>query len=159
MEFLPVFLNIRSQSCLVVGGGDVAARKVELLLRAQASVTVVAPELCAALTVLKNAGKLVHHAAIFRDELVGGQRVVIAATDDAAVNRAVAETAQRRNIPVNVVDKPELCTFIMPAIIDRSPVIVAVSSGGASPVLARLLRARLGSLVPRPYGRLPPPGR
>lgn len=154
MEFLPIFLNIRGQPCLVVGGGDVATRKVELLLRAQASVTVVAPELCTALAALKNAGNIVHLAATIRAEQVGGQRVVIAATDDEAVNRAVAEAAQRQNIPVNVVDKPELCTFIMPAIIDRSPVIVAVSSGGASPVLARLLRARLESLVPASYGRL-----
>jgi len=141
MEFLPIFLNIRGQPCLVVGGGDVAARKVELLLKAQASITVVAPKLCAALTTLSKAGKLTHVAALFLDEHVGGQRVVIAATDDEAVNRVVAETAQRKNIPVNVVDRPELCTFIMPAIIDRSPVVVAVSSGGASPVLARLLRA------------------
>ena len=138
----------------MVGGGDVAARKVELLLKAQSSITVVAPELCAVLTTLRQAGKLVHVAAMFRDEHVGGQRVVIAATDDEAVNRVVAEAAQRQNIPVNVVDRPELCTFIMPAIIDRSPVIVAVSSGGASPVLARLLRARLESLVPAAYGRL-----
>jgi len=154
MEFLPIFLNIRGQPCLVVGGGDVAARKVELLLKAQASITVVAPKLCAALTTLSKAGKLTHVAALFLDEHVGGQRVVIAATDDEAVNRVVAETAQRKNIPVNVVDRPELCTFIMPAIIDRSPVVVAVSSGGASPVLARLLRARLESLVPAAYGRL-----
>ena len=154
MEFLPIYLNIRGQPCLVVGGGDVATRKVELLLRAQARVTVVAPELCPALTELRNTGQLIHLAATFRDDLVGGQRVLIAATDDAVVNRAVAEAAQRQNIPVNVVDKPELCTFIMPAIIDRSPVIVAVSSGGASPVLARLLRARLESLVPAAYGRL-----
>jgi uroporphyrin-III C-methyltransferase / precorrin-2 dehydrogenase / sirohydrochlorin ferrochelatase len=154
MEFLPIFLNVRGQSCLVVGGGDVAARKVELLLKAQASITVVSPELCAALTALSKAGKLTHLGAMFRDEHVGGQRVVIAATDDEGVNRVVAEAAQRKNIPVNVVDRPELCTFIMPAIIDRSPVIVAVSSGGASPVLARLLRARLESLVPAAYGRL-----
>ena len=154
MEFLPIFLNVRSQPCLVVGGGDVAARKVELLLKAQASITLVAPELCVALTALSKTGKLTHLAAVFRDEHVGGQRVVIAATDDEAVNRVVAEAAQRKNIPVNVVDRPELCTFIMPAIIDRSPVIVAVSSGGASPVLVRLLRARLESLVPAAYGRL-----
>jgi uroporphyrin-III C-methyltransferase/precorrin-2 dehydrogenase/sirohydrochlorin ferrochelatase len=154
MEFLPIFLNIRSQPCLVVGGGDVAARKVELLLRAQANVTVVAPKLCAALAALQITGNLTHLVETFRAEQVGGQRVVIAATDDEAVNRAVAEAAQRQNIPVNVVDKPDLCTFIMPAIIDRSPVIVAVSSGGASPVLARLLRARLESLVPASYGRL-----
>jgi uroporphyrin-III C-methyltransferase/precorrin-2 dehydrogenase/sirohydrochlorin ferrochelatase len=154
MRFLPIFLDVHGQPSLVVGGGDVAARKVELLLRAQASITVIAPELCPTLVKYKAAGKLAHIVATFSDEYVGGQRVVIAATDDEAVNRVVAETAQRKNIPVNVVDRPELCTFIMPAIIDRSPVIVAVSSGGASPVLARLLRARLESLVPASYGRL-----
>src|SRR4030065_2677020 len=101
MEFLPIFLNIRGQPWLVVGGGDVATRKVELLLRAQARVTVVAPELCPALTELRNTGQLIHLAATFRDDLVGGQRVLIAATDDAVVNRAVAEAAQRQNIPVS----------------------------------------------------------
>lgn len=154
MEFLPIFLNIQRQPCLVVGGGEVAARKVEMLHKAQASITVVAPELCAVLAALRDSGKITHVAELFRDEHVRGQRIVIAGTDDEAVNRVVAEAAQRSNIPVNVVDRPELCSFIMPAIIDRSPVIVAVSSGGASPVLARLLRARLESLVPAAYGRL-----
>lgn len=154
MQFLPVFLSVRSQPCLVVGGGDVATRKVELLLKAQALVTVISPVLGTALKTLHEAGKFTHVAQSFRPEQVGGQRVIIAATDDETVNRAVAMAAQASNIPVNVVDRPELCTFIMPAIIDRSPVIVAVSSGGASPVLARLLRARLESLVPAAYGRL-----
>lgn len=154
MQFLPVFLSVRSQPCLVVGGGDVATRKVELLLKAQALVTVISPVLGTALKTLHEAGKFTHRAESFRAEQVDGQRVIIAATDDEVVNRAVAMAAQASNIPVNVVDRPELCTFIMPAIIDRSPVIVAVSSGGASPVLARLLRARLESLVPAAYGRL-----
>lgn len=154
MDFLPIFLNVRTQPCLVVGGGDVATRKVELLLKAQANVTVVAPVLGAALKTLHVAGKVTHVAESFRADHVGGQRIIIAATDDETVNRSVAMAAQANKIPVNVVDRPELCTFIMPAIIDRSPVLVAVSSGGASPVLARLLRARLESLVPAAYGRL-----
>ena len=154
MDFLPIFLNVRTQPCLVVGGGEVAARKVELLLKAQAKITLIAPDLCKVLTALHQIGKFTHVAATFQADQIGGQRVVIAATDDEAVNRAVAAAAQGKNIPVNVVDRPELCTFIMPAIIDRSPVVVAVSSGGASPVLARLLRARLESLVPAGYGRL-----
>lgn len=154
MQFLPIFLSVRGQPCLVVGGGDVATRKVELLLKAQAKVTVISPALGMALKMLHEVGKFTHVAESFRAEQVGGQRVIIAATDDEVVNRAVAMAAQASNIPVNVVDRPELCTFIMPAIIDRSPVIVAVSSGGASPVLARLLRARLESLVPAAYGRL-----
>ena len=119
MDFLPIFLDVRRQPCLVVGGGDVATRKVELLLKAQAKVTVVAPALCPTLTALNKAGKFGYLADTFHAGHVGGQRVIIAATDDEAVNRAVAKTAQEQNIPVNVVDRPELCTFIMPAIIDR----------------------------------------
>lgn len=154
MDFLPIYLNLRGQPCLVIGGGEVAARKVELLRKAQAQITVVAPQLCRSLAELVSQGELTHINEIFRPDQVSKQRVVIAATDDSAVNMAVAKAARDMNIPVNVVDTPELCTFIMPAIIDRSPVVVAVSSGGASPVLARLLRARLESLIPSSYGRL-----
>lgn len=150
MDFLPIFINIRQQPCIVIGGGEVAARKVTMLLKAQAQVTVIAPERCSAL----------QHAAIhyiaspFEPELLNGAKLVIAATDDHAVNLAVYNAAQARNIQINVVDRPELCSFVMPAIIDRSPVVIAVSSGGAAPVLARLLRARLETLIPAGYGRL-----
>ena len=90
----------------------------------------------------------------FRPEILENCVLVIAATDDTAVNRQVSETAKARGIPVNVVDQSALCTFIMPSIIDRSPVIVAVSTSGSSPVLARLIRARLETLIPAGYGRL-----
>jgi len=154
MKFLPVFFAVRGQPCVVVGGGDIAARKVDLLVRAGAQVQIVAPELGAALMARFEAGEIQHQKAEFSPSHIDGCRLVIAATDDERVNRAVAAAAGQRNIPVNVVDRPELCSFVMPAIIDRSPVIVAVSSGGASPVLARLIRARLESLVPAAYGRL-----
>jgi uroporphyrin-III C-methyltransferase/precorrin-2 dehydrogenase/sirohydrochlorin ferrochelatase len=154
MDFLPIFLDIREQPCLLVGGGEVAARKCALLLRAGARVTVQAPSLSAAFDAELEAARVVHRAACFSDEDVKGNALVIAATDDEAVNRAVAAAAKAQRIPVNVVDQPALCSFIMPSIIDRSPVIVAVSSGGASPVLARLLRARLETLIPAGYGRL-----
>jgi len=154
MEFLPIFLDIREQPCLVVGGGEVAARKTALLLRAGARVTVQAPALSAAFDADLAAARVAHRAASFRDQDVTGYAVAIAATNDDAVNRAVAAAAKARRIPVNVVDHPALCTFIMPSIIERAPVIVAVSSGGASPVLVRLLRARLESLIPAGYGRL-----
>jgi len=154
MDFLPIFLDIREQPCLLVGGGEVAARKCALLLRAGARVTVQAPSLSAAFDADLEAARVVHRAARFSDEDVKGNALVIAATDDEAVNRAVAAAAKAQRIPVNVVDQPALCSFIMPSIIDRSPVIVAVSSGGASPVLARLLRARLETLIPAGYGRL-----
>ena len=154
MDFLPIFLDIRGQPCLVVGGGEVAARKSALLLRAGARVTVLAPELSAAFDADFAAARIVHRAARFRDEDLDGVAVAIAATSDDAVNRAVAAAARARRIPVNVVDQPALCSFILPSIIERAPLVVAVSSGGASPVLARLLRARLESLIPTGYGRL-----
>ncbi|MDH5221216.1 MAG: siroheme synthase CysG [Betaproteobacteria bacterium] len=154
MDFLPVFLDLREQPCLVVGGGEVAARKSALLLRAGARVTVLAPQLGAALAAQGAAGRVAHRAGSFRDEDLEGYALVIAATSDQAVNRAVAAAARARRMPVNVVDQPALCSFILPSIIERAPITVAVSSGGASPVLARLLRARLESLVPAGYGRL-----
>ncbi len=154
MDFLPVFLNILDRPCTVVGGGEVAARKVALLLRAGARVTVYAPDLCDALVELARAGGIVHRVERFHDEALAGSVLAIAATDDEEVNRRVSQAAQARAIPVNVVDRPELCSFILPSIVDRSPVLVAVSSGGSSPVLARLLRARLETVIPATYGRL-----
>ncbi len=154
MEFLPILLDVREQPCLVVGGGDVAARKAALLVRAGARVTVLAPALCAAFDADLAAARIAHSAAGFQHQNVSGYAMVIAATDDVAVNRAVAAAARALHIPVNVVDQPALCSFIFPSIIERPPLIVAVSSGGASPVLARLLRARLESLIPAGYGHL-----
>jgi uroporphyrin-III C-methyltransferase/precorrin-2 dehydrogenase/sirohydrochlorin ferrochelatase len=154
LDFLPIFLDVRAQPCLVVGGGEVAARKCALLLRAGARVTVLAPTLGTAFDADLAAGRIVHRAASFRDEYLEGCAVAIAATSEQAVNRAVAAAARARRIPVNVVDQPALCSFILPSIIERAPLTVAVSSGGASPVLARLLRARLESLIPAGYGRL-----
>ena len=154
MDFLPIFLDVREQPCLVVGGGAVAARKCSLLLRAGARVTVLAPKLSAAFDADLAAARIAHRAAPFREEDLEGISVAIAATSDDAVNRAVAAAARARRIPVNVVDQPALCSFILPSIIERAPLIVAVSSGGTSPVLARLLRARLESLIPAGYGRL-----
>lgn len=138
----------------MVGGGDVAARKIMLLLRAQARVTVVAPELTANLTSLKQRGDIDHIAENYRNEFLSGMTLVIAATDNEAVNQQISDEAKRACIPVNVVDHPELCSFILPSIIDRSPVLVAVSTGAQSPTLGRLLRARLETLIPAGYGRL-----
>ncbi len=154
MDYLPIFLDIRGQPCLVVGGGEVAARKAALLLRAGARLAIRAPSLCADLEEDLAAGRIAHHAGIFQEGDLVGISLVIAATDDEEVNRSVAAAARSRRIPVNVVDVPALCSFIMPSIVERGPVIVAVSSGGNSPVLARLLRARLETLIPSSYGRL-----
>src|SRR3989344_3878152 len=154
MDYLPIFLDLKDRSCALIGGGEVAARKVRLLLKAGAKVIVYAPELGDILSGLVREGKIEHRKAAFEPALLDNCVLAIAATDDKAVNRAVYEAAKTRRIPVNVVDQPALCTFIMPSIIDRSPVVAAVSTGGASPVLARLIRARLETLNPAGFGRL-----
>lgn len=150
MDFFPIFLNLKQKSCLVVGGGEVALRKAAILLQSGAVVKVVAPDLCEGFSDLG----VEHVPDIFRDAHLDDMTLAIAATDDAAVNSAVSASAKARHIPVNVVDNPELCSFVMPSILDRSPLVVAFSTGGASPVLARLLRARFESMIPEGYGRL-----
>ena len=154
MDFLPVSLVVKDRPCVVVGGGEVAARKVQMLLRAQARVTVVAPVPGEAVERLRDAGQVRHVPAAFSDVHLDEAILVIAATDEQPVNEAVHRTACARGIPVNVVDQPKLCTFAMPAIIDRSPILIAISSGGFAPVLARLLRARIESILPAGLGRL-----
>jgi len=154
MDYLPVFLKIKDSPCLVVGGGKVAARKVRLLAKAGASITLVSPDLCDELAAAVSKAAVKHVERGFQEEDLEDVVLVIAATDDEALNRSVSELAKRQRIPVNVVDNPALCSFIMPSVIDRSPVQVAVSTGGTSPVLARLLRARLESFIPAAYGRL-----
>ncbi len=154
MDLLPIFVNIRGRRALVVGGGEVAVRKAGLLHEAGAEVLVVSPQLVPALQSLMDDAVYQYRCGTFVPQDLEGVALVIAATDDGAVNREVSELAQARNIPVNVVDNPELCSFVMPSIIDRSPVQIAVSTGGASPVLARLLRAKLESAIPAAYGRL-----
>jgi uroporphyrin-III C-methyltransferase/precorrin-2 dehydrogenase/sirohydrochlorin ferrochelatase len=154
MDFLPIFLDLKEKPCLVVGGGQVAGRKVALLRKAGARVRVVAPELGRELVELVQAGQVEHAERGFEESDLDGAVLVISATDQRELNQRVSELAHARNIPVNVVDQPELCGFIVPSVIDRSPVQIAVSTGGASPVLARLLRARLESTIPAAYGRL-----
>ncbi len=154
MEFLPIYYDLRGRHCVVVGGGEVAARKIALLLSAGARISVFDPMPGETLAKLAGEGKVAHRAEPFRPDALHNSVLAIAATDDPDVNRQVYDAAVARNIPVNVVDQPELCTFIMPSIIDRSPVVVAVSTGGASPVLARFIRARLESLIPVGYGRM-----
>jgi uroporphyrin-III C-methyltransferase/precorrin-2 dehydrogenase/sirohydrochlorin ferrochelatase len=154
MNFLPIFYNISGKSCLVVGGGAIAARKAELLLKAQGKVRVVAPEIDDRIRDMAASHALEFEQREFVADDLQAVVCVIAATDNIAVNREISELAQARAIPVNVVDNPALCSFIMPSMIDRSPVQIAISTGGVSPVLARMLRSKLESCIPGAYGDL-----
>lgn len=154
MEFFPIFLDIKHRRCLVVGGGGVAERKTASLLKSGADLVLVSPKLTGNLTNWRDRGEFSHLAREFLPEDLNDSHLVIAATSDPEVNRHISELAEAKRIPVNVVDQPALCSFILPSIIDRSPVVAAISTGGASPVLARLIRSRLESLIPAGYGRL-----
>ncbi len=154
MNYLPIFLDLRDRHCLVVGGSETAARKAELLLRAGARVDVVAPELHEAWERLPGTNRVSRVADSFSESLLDNKDAVIVVADDMALATLVSEAARARHLPVNVADKPALCSFILPSIIDRSPIMVAVSSGGEAPVLARMLRARLETMIPAAYGRL-----
>ena len=154
MQALPIFMNINQRLCVVIGAGEVAARKVTMLLRAQASVTVYAPEICPTLADLVEAGRIRYQQARFADQQLSGACLVIAATNDLQVNTAVSLAAQANNIPVNVVDAPALCTFTMASIVERSPIVIAISSEGNAPVLARYLRSKIETMLPAGYGRI-----
>ena len=154
MDYLPIYIDVREHGCLVVGAGAVAQRKIELLLQAGARVVVVAPEIGAGVRELANERAIELLPRAYTSADLDGKRLVIAATNRSDVNARVAADAQARSIPVNVVDDPALCSFIMPAIVDRSPVLVAVSTAGASPVLARLTRGRIETALPQGLGRL-----
>lgn len=154
MDYFPLFLKLKDQPCLVVGAGEIAARKIELLSRAGARITVVAEEVHEHVASMQATLNLVIRQKSFAADDLTDMRIVVSATDHRACNEAVASAANQLNIPVNVVDNPDLCSFIFPAIVDRSPLIAAISSGGSSPVLARILRAKIESTIPAAYGRL-----
>jgi uroporphyrin-III C-methyltransferase/precorrin-2 dehydrogenase/sirohydrochlorin ferrochelatase len=152
MKYFPVFFNLAGQKVLVVGGGEVALRKISMLELTGALVSVVAPEILPEIMQRAAAGTLKLAIREFVADDLDAARLVIVATSRVALNRWIAKLSELRNIPVNVVDDREASRFIVPAIIDRDPVLVAVSTGGASPVLARRLRERLEALVPRRIG-------
>ncbi|MBO0367468.1 siroheme synthase CysG [Pseudomonas shirazensis] len=154
MDYLPLFHKLQGGRVLVVGGGEIALRKARLLADAGAALRVVAPQIDSQLISLTEAtgGEVLVRGYQVTD--LEGCRLVIAATDDPQLNAQVSAEAQARSLPVNVVDAPALCTVIFPAIVDRSPLVVAVSSGGDAPVLARLIRAKLEAWIPAAYGEL-----
>lgn len=154
MDYLPLFFDLRKQTCLLVGGGNIALRKARLLDKAGANIRVVAPKISEELRQLveSQGGELVE--SVYQPEFLEGVVLVISATDLAVVNEQVARDCRTRSLPVNVVDNPALCSVIMPAIVDRSPLIIAASSGGEAPVLARMVRTRLESWLPGNWGGL-----
>jgi uroporphyrin-III C-methyltransferase/precorrin-2 dehydrogenase/sirohydrochlorin ferrochelatase len=154
VNYFPVFFDLTGQTVLIVGGGEVALRKISMLERTGALITVVAPEIAPEVMALAAAGKLKIAIREFLPEDLDGARLVIVATSRRAVNRWIAKLSESRNIPVNVVDDAQASRFIVPAIIDRDPVLVAISTGGTSPVLARRWRERLEALIPARIGEL-----
>lgn len=154
MDYLPIFCQLQHKACLLVGGGDVAERKARLLLDAGAQLTVNAPTFNEQFQRWAEQGQVTLIGGDFRAELLAEQWLVIAATDRVEVNALVYQCANQQRVFCNVVDDPKRASFIMPSIIDRSPIMVAVSSGGKAPVLARLLREKLEATLPQHLGRL-----
>jgi len=154
MDHLPIFINIRKKPCIVIGGGDIALRKINLLLKAKAKVDCLSPLFCKGIKNLSKDGHITLINKSFDQTDIKDYSIIIAATDDSSVNSSISAIAQVKKIPVNVVDSPELSSFIMPSIVDRSPLIIAVSSSGKAPVLSRIIRAKLETVIPSAYGIL-----
>ena len=154
MEHLPIFLNINGKRTLIVGNGVIAARKADLLLRAGSDLTIVAPELGDELSKLAETHDFSHQQTALRAQDLAGCVIAFGCSQDDAVNQSLCELAATAGIMVNVSDKTESCDFIMPAVVDRTPLLVAISSGGSSPLLVRMLKARFETTIPAAYGRL-----
>ena len=153
MEYFPIFLKVKQKKCLVVGGGIVAYRKAQTLLKAGAHLTVIAKTYTVDFSLLKRKyPNLKFQEAEINENLLSAFCVIVAATDDNKLNQYISETAQTYNIPVNVVDDPQKCSFIQPAIVNRSPILVAISSGGTAPVLAKRIREKIEALLPTKIG-------
>ena len=154
MQTFPIFLTLQDRPVLVVGGGEAAARKVELLLSAGARVTLIADTVVGEIAQLIAEARIAWASRSFDDADLSGMALVIVATDDETLAARVSNAARQRCLPVNVVDRPLLSSFVMPAIVDRAPITVAISTGGAAPALARRIRAEIERTLPAALGRL-----
>jgi len=154
MKYFPVFVDANYITAMIIGGGEVASRKIELLLKSTTNITIMSKDVCASVERLINLHQLTWLKHNYQIDHIAHINLVIAATDDALINQAVAEEARALNILTNVVDQPELCTYITPAIIDRSPMIIALSSSGSAPILIRMLREQIEKTLPQGYGKL-----
>jgi precorrin-2 dehydrogenase/sirohydrochlorin ferrochelatase len=154
LRYYPLFLDISGRRCIVVGGGHVAERKVARLLESGADVEVVSRVLTPVLAALKEEGRIVHHATDYEEALIRGAFLAIGATDSDAVNGRISEDARSLGIIVNIVDDPCRCDFILPALVERGELVIAVSTGGNSPALAKKLRRELEAVYGQEYGIL-----
>src|SRR5512145_913407 len=154
LKYYPVFWDIHGKKCVVVGGGEVAARKVARLLDCGAKVCVVSPELVSELDTLKKERRLDHIDDEYKVEYLRGAALVIGATDNDKINRAISDDAKTRGIPVNIVDDPEKCDFILPSLVERGDLTIACGTGGTSPALARMLREELEAVYGEEYATL-----
>ena len=154
MDFMPFFFDLKNRTCLFVGGGDIATRKARLIAKAGARLVVVSPYITDEMQALVSTSNGECHFRKFEEKDLDFGMMVICATDNSDVNRKVSELAQAQRLPVNVVDSPSLCSIITPAIVDRSPLMIAITSGGEAPVLARQIRSKLEVMFPSSYGAL-----
>jgi siroheme synthase-like protein len=152
--YYPIFLDIEDRSVVIIGGGNVCARKAETMMNYGAKVTIVSPEFTEEIEQWGAAGKLTMRRKRYEETDLDGANIVIASTDDTATNERIAADCRRRRIPVNVVDVTPLCEFIVPAIIDKGSVTLAVSTGGKSPALARTLKEDLQRMVGPEYAEV-----
>lgn len=154
MRYFPVFTDLAGAQALVIGGSEQALQKTRLLLKTEAAITIVAESAVPELEALAEAGRLTILRAAFSPAHLGGRRLVYVASGDAGRDAEISQLAQAQGLPVNVVDRPELSTFITPAIVDRAPITVAIGTEGAAPILAREIKTRLESLLPANFGAL-----
>jgi precorrin-2 dehydrogenase len=153
MTYYPVFLDIHLRPCLVIGGGAVGSRKVDVLVENGAQVTVVSPDVTDRLDTLSQQAVIVLKKRLYRSSDLDGMFLVIGATDDEALNRRISEDAEKRQILCNIVDRPEICSFIVPAIVKRGDLILAISTSGKSPAFAKKLRKELAQQFGEEYGQ------
>lgn len=154
LQYLPIFMNMQNRVALIIGGGVIASRKAALVHKSGPEIHILSPDLSPSMQSLIEQHGFTHIAEEYSSEYLNGKHLVIAATNNNDVNQRVYKDTGERGIPCNVADKTDLCSFILPAIVDRSPVIIAVSTGGRSPVLARYIKARLETLIPMAFGKL-----
>ena len=154
MEYLPIFLDVSGKKTLVVGGEETLVDKIEMLLNAGSSVTVVASELCEGIARFRESGRIVHQTDPYSAAELTLYELVIVSSSDEQLQLEVVKDAKEARVPVNVIDFPQLCTFSIPSIVDRSPLLLAISTSGNSPTLTRIIRSRLEAMLPLAYGRL-----